>query len=71
MNLPNLTGNLNALFDRLAITIARSLQEESATTKTVTFTIKDCPGIFYNGESTGAGFTGKVITFNQDGTWSE
>lgn len=71
VNLPNLTGNLNAFFDRLAVAIARSLQVESVTTKNVTFSIKNCPGIFYNGESTGAGFMRKVIAFNQDGTWSE
>lgn len=71
LNLPNLTGNLNAFFDRLAVAIARTLQEESATTKTVTFAVQNCPGIFYNGESTGVGFIGKVITFNQDGTWNE
>lgn len=71
MNLPNLTGNLNAFFDRLAVAIARTLQGESATTKTVTFAVQNCPGIFYNGESTGVGFIGKVITFNQDGTWNE
>lgn len=71
INLPNLTGNLNAFFDRLAVAIARSLQVKSTTTKTVTFSVKNCPGIFYNGESTGAGFIHKVITFNQDGTWSE
>ena len=70
-NLPNLTGNLNTFFDRLAVAIARTLQGESTTTKTVNFTIKNCPGIFYNGESTGTGFERKVITFNQDGTRSE
>jgi hypothetical protein len=70
-NLPNLTGNLNAFLDRLGVAIANYLQVASQASWTTKVEVKNCPGIFYNGESTGAGFIEKVITFNQDGTWSE
>ena len=70
-NLPNLTGNLNAFLDRLGAAIARYLQGAPETTLTTKVEVKNCPGIFYNGESTGVGFAEKSITFNEDGTWSE